>query len=247
MVHVRACVLSVVLLCCLTRGAHASMSKLATKLHNNRVRRRRAAAARKKWEESHEKKEKRRSKERCDHGTSEQCYLEGLQGALIAGHGLTFCRTCREAHSEGLHAETWEGLHNPASFNVTGEIVFAVPNDASGPLMNVVGGGIVLVDRGKVSFAQKARTCQEAGAAAVIIVDNGSCGETFDCGGWLGSKTGNALAAQDPQGMWSGVYVPLVLVTQQTGERLRFLMALTEVEIPGLGTQVHVPDHHSFA
>ncbi len=46
-------------------------------------------------------------------------------------------------------------------------------------------------------FLPPARLSQ-AGAAALVVLDDGSCGEDFSCGGWLGSKASGAdLAAKD--------------------------------------------------
>jgi PA domain/Secretion system C-terminal sorting domain len=71
---------------------------------------------------------------------------------------------------------------------VTGDVVLA--NDGSGtvtdacePLVNVVAGKIVLVDRGTCTFTQKVKNAQNAGAIAVIVADNAAGCPPADMGG----------------------------------------------------------------
>jgi hypothetical protein len=58
--------------------------------------------------------------------------------------------------------------------NATGDVVYAVPNNASTPLTNAaqVAGKIVLIDRGAVTFATKAANAQAAGAIGIIVANN---------------------------------------------------------------------------
>ncbi len=57
---------------------------------------------------------------------------------------------------------------------LTGNIVYAIPPDASTPLTNAaaIAGNIALIDRGAVSFVTKVQAAQAAGAVAVIIVQS---------------------------------------------------------------------------
>lgn len=59
---------------------------------------------------------------------------------------------------------------------ITGNVVYAVPNIANGPLTNAaqVAGNICLIDRGAVTFTSKITQAFNAGASAVII-DNFTC------------------------------------------------------------------------
>lgn len=41
------------------------------------------------------------------------------------------------------------------------EAIWAVPNDGSSPILNILGGTIALVFRGNISFADKARNVQK--------------------------------------------------------------------------------------
>jgi hypothetical protein len=81
----------------------------------------------------------------------------------------------------------------------------------------------------------------QAGAAALIIVDDGSCSETFECGGWLGRKADGPLAMRDEREAWVDVHIPVVLVTLQNGERLMRQLDTSTIEVPGIGRHVHVP------
>ena len=62
--------------------------------------------------------------------------------------------------------------------------MYGIPNDGSEKYLNDqhLRGNIVIVDRGTVPFAIKVQNAQAAGAEAVIIVDNGGCSETLNCG-----------------------------------------------------------------
>ena len=59
---------------------------------------------------------------------------------------------------------------------ITGNVVYAVPNNASGPLTNAaqVSGHICLINRGLVTFTSKIQQAFNAGAIAVIV-DNFTC------------------------------------------------------------------------
>lgn len=116
-----------------------------------------------------------------------------------------------------------------------------MPNDAHAPLINNVNGTIVLVDRGNVSFAVKVRHAQDAGAVGVVIGDDGSCSEDFECGHRLGSRMTNDFAARDLKEAWEGVRIPVVLVTRAAVERITQLLHMRYVKIDGFGMQRYVP------
>lgn len=61
-----------------------------------------------------------------------------------------------------------------AGGGLTGNIVYAIPPDASAPLTNAaaIAGNIALIDRGGVSFTAKVQAAQAAGAVAAIIVQS---------------------------------------------------------------------------
>ena len=137
--------------------------------------------------------------------------------------------------------DTWEAWKHPEQFHVHGEVVIGVPNDGSAPMMNIVGGAIVMLFRGgDVPFVTKIRHAQEAGAAAVIIVDSGDCSEDFRCGRMLGNKADGYLAANDDRDKWRDIFIPGVMITQSQGTRLQSLMETTSVDMDELGVQVYV-------
>ena len=57
--------------------------------------------------------------------------------------------------------------------NATGDVVYAIPHDASTPLTNAaqVAGKLVLIDRGAVTFATKAANAQAAGATGIVVAN----------------------------------------------------------------------------
>lgn len=138
--------------------------------------------------------------------------------------------------------DTWESRYNPSAFHVDGELVYGVPNDGSGEVLNTVGGTIALFDRGGVAFVDKVKAAQAAGANAVIIADDGQCGADFDCGGWLGSKKDRMMAERDSGDAWEGVYIPSVLVTQPDAARIKALLELRTFTAPDIGTQLYVDE-----
>uniref|UniRef100_A0A7S1C5X9 PA domain-containing protein n=1 Tax=Bicosoecida sp. CB-2014 TaxID=1486930 RepID=A0A7S1C5X9_9STRA len=188
-----------------------------------------------------------------ENGTA--CHFEGVQVALVSGQGLAFCKGCPDPHGAGSILDVWEAAHGAGngvggnagggaaapSFHVDAELVYAVPNDGSSAVLNTVGGTVVLMDRGEVAFVDKARAAQEAGADALLIADTGQCGDDFDCGGWLGSKSeGKGLAARDSPSAWEGIYIPVAMISRSSAERLRALMELVEFETPDMGPQRYV-------
>jgi hypothetical protein len=140
---------------------------------------------------------------------------------LAHGEGSSFCLGCEDPYYEGLFLETWEAAHGPKSFHVIGELALGVPNDGHVPLRNDVDGCIVFLQRGGVSFITKAKNAQAAGALALIVADDGACGEEFDCGPRLGSRAaGQRLAFADSPGEWRGVTIPVVMWSAASARRI---------------------------
>jgi hypothetical protein len=80
-----------------------------------------------------------------------------------------------------IHGTKFSSIKGSASLAIpmagfTGNVVYAVPNNASTPLTNAsnVAGNICLIDRGAVTFTTKITNAVAAGASAVII-DNFTC------------------------------------------------------------------------
>ncbi|RHY00576.1 hypothetical protein DYB25_006668 [Aphanomyces astaci] len=211
-----------------------------------------------------------------DDGLQQQQHysLTGVKGALVSGNGLTFCTQCVDVLREGsvgtnviahvlilssLNALTymgilvpaWESYHNPDVFRVYGDIVYAVPNTALDDLYNghQVDGRLVLVDRGDVPIADKARRVQEVimipftanatistSGTGMVVVDSGECGAAFACG-VLGSPRQNGFLEQDEWVKWRDMHIPVVLVLQPDGDRIKAAMDLVQMDMPDLGLQ----------
>merc|ERR1712232_80430 len=97
----------------------------------------------------------------------------------------------------GSLIKVWDSHFGPRNYHIDGEIVYGVPNDGRGPILNIehVKGRIAMVDRGgDIPLVDKVRNLQIAGAIACIIVDNGICTESFECGQSGSKSSGNGFA-----------------------------------------------------
>lgn len=108
----------------------------------------------------------------------------------------------------------------PALFvsSITGNLVYATPNDGCAPLNNAAQmvGNIALVDRGNCTLVTKARNAQNAGATAVIVANNTS---------GLPLNVGDDGSGRD-------IKIPNYLITQTTGDLFRQqLQALNQVKV----------------
>jgi subtilisin family serine protease len=79
-------------------------------------------------------------------------------------------------NSANLSGQSFAAIYADTSphTNATGDLVYAIPHDASTPLTNAaqVAGKLVLIDRGAVTFATKAANAQAAGATGIIVANN---------------------------------------------------------------------------
>ncbi|CAM9146660.1 unnamed protein product, partial [Choristocarpus tenellus] len=90
----------------------------------------------------------------------------------------------------------------------------------------------------KVPILEKIIRAQDAGAAGVIVVDDGGCSPDLrDCGR-LGGVRDGGFAGQDGKHAWAAVTIPAVMIAQETGKRLRGMMGLRLVLVAGLGEQL---------
>ena len=94
---------------------------------------------------------------------------------------------------------------------ITGDVVLAddgtgLPTEACSPLINgaQIAGNIALIDRGSCTFVSKAQNAQDAGAIAVIIVDNSGASTPPSLGGSSGT-----------------IVIPVVSVTTADGALLK--------------------------
>ena len=123
-------------------------------------------------------------------------------------------------------------------FEVVSELVYAVPNDGSRPPMNPnqLIGKIALFDRGSVSLVEKVLHAQNAGAVAVILIDDGTCiDEEFTYCGAAGRLADGGFAKKDRFGMWRKVDIPALFITEVSGQRILNNMHLELLDIPKLG------------
>lgn len=87
-------------------------------------------------------------------------------------------------------------------------------------------------------MVEKVLKAQAAGAAGVIVTDNGGCnGGLVDCGR-LGGVRDGGFAKRDGAHAWLAVKIPVVLVSAAEGERFREMMPLQKVVVKGLGEQL---------
>jgi len=187
----------------------------------------------------HERRRFRDTYMECD--AAGNCFVRGLHITLRYGDGISFCVDCPDT-SVGTHIPMWDSHHGPAEYFIDGKLVYAVPNDGSGKIMNKreMKGHIALLDRGSVPFSQKVKRVQDAGAIAAIIIDDGQCDRNFDCGYPLGSRSdGKGIGWQDMSHYWDEVHIPSVLVLQHHGAALKRTMNLQSINIPGYGEQLY--------
>jgi len=175
----------------------------------------------------------------CSAGSCTASWMsKRLKVSLAQKHGLVFCQNCSSPESQGSHVDVWESQYAPKGYKVEGELVYTVPNDADGRVLNAhsIEGNIALVDRGKIPMVEKIEKLQEAGATAVVIVDDGSCKGNFDCG-MLGSRSKGKFAYKDRAYYWRNVQIPSVLMKQTEGDRLKSMMNLETMQLKNIGLQ----------
>lgn len=154
-------------------------------------------------------------------------------------HTLEFCLNCPDPHLEGTQTVALGAVHGPVEYRVSGELVMMVPNDIAGArLLNVeeLVGRVALVDRGVVPLVDKVLAAQKAGAIGVVIADDGNCTELYECGR-VGSPKLGGFGSRDPWHLWMKVEIPALLVMADVGDRLKKMMKLERIFIPGIGEQ----------
>ena len=86
----------------------------------------------------------------------------------------------------------------------TADVVQAIPNNGCTAITNSVSGKIALIDRGDCTFVQKTKNAQNAGATAVVIVDN------------VSSATPPGMSGTD-----NTIIIPAVSVTMASGNTIK--------------------------
>lgn len=179
-----------------------------------------------------------------------QCFHRNIvTKATMSNQNLMFCNGCPNPHESGSQADLWNAHYSLWRYEIDAELVMAVPNDASAPLVNEyqVHDAVAVIKRGGVSIMDKIKVAQDAGAIAALIIDDGECTEDFKCRR-LGDKAeGVGFAWADRWENWLEVYIPAFLVTKSTGDRLINAMPVHEHDIPGLGPQlIHLDEHNEL-
>lgn len=107
---------------------------------------------------------------------------------------------------------------------IEGEVIATDPIDACGPLANAsaIQGKIALIRRGSCNFAEKCRMAEEAGAIAVILMNNAP-GDPFTAGG-----TGD-------------IRIPMVMISQDAGRAMTAVLEAGEKVTARLDPSIIVP------
>jgi hypothetical protein len=155
---------------------------------------------------------------------------------------ISYCVGCPSPEDEGSMAYGLIARHGVKEFHVTGEVLYCIPNFAEDETIvnrHQFPDRIVFVNRGEISLLEKVLRIQEAGAAGVIIADDGRCTDSFSsCGPRAGSVADGGFAPDDAQVvLWSKVEIPVVLVTMGTAEKFRRSMVIEQVLVPRKGYQ----------
>jgi hypothetical protein len=173
---------------------------------------------------------------------------------------VNMCVDCDDPAVVGSYIIALEAKYGIKNYDVTGELVYCVPNMADGLLLNgfQFPNRIVMVNRGINTFWEKVSKIQREGASGtvslccvlcvfgvtsctnvgIIIADDGSCGEGdqfSNCGPRVGSVAQGGFAAFDDNTLWATVQIPVVLVSVQTAQRLRDLMKAKLTTVISMG------------
>mmetsp|Transcript_37514 Transcript_37514/g.117263 ORF Transcript_37514/g.117263 Transcript_37514/m.117263 type:complete len:213 (-) Transcript_37514:105-743(-) len=149
------------------------------------------------------------------------------------------CKSCnpRQGGSIVMGMRNFYGIQE---YDIEGGIVLMVPNHGQRKPFNKrdIKGRIALVDRGEgVPLSTKAQHAQKAGAIGVLIVDHGECDDSMQNCGWAGKVQDGGFGKKDQYANWMNVHVPVVLLHQNEGERLKSMMNISVVEVKNYGPQ----------
>lgn len=164
------------------------------------------------------------------------------RSSFLRPRTIEFCLGCIDPSHGGSLISGIGAAYGPDEYRVLSHLVYGVPNHGAlkdgGVLLNKdsLKGQVGLFDRGVVPLVDKVLSAQEAGAVGVIIVDNGSCDPTFDCG-TAGSITSGGFSKGDLPEKWRAVKIPAIMVLEAEGARLKNMLNLEHISIPGFGEQ----------
>ena len=117
-------------------------------------------------------------------------------------------------YTKGYVSPMVPAVFGPQVFSITGQVVATVSStgtDACAPITNsaAVTGKIALIDRGTCQFAAKTKAAQDAGAIAVVVVNNV---ETINLGG---------MAAGTDPAINAAITIPAMLIGLADGAAIR--------------------------
>lgn len=154
---------------------------------------------------------------------------------------LSFCVECPSPEIEGSLAFALPPKYGLLDFFITAEVVYCIPNYADqNRIINKhqFKDRIVFVNRGINALLDKVARLQGAGAAAVLIGDDGQCDENFkNCGNRAGSAEQGGFSAFDDEMKWREITIPVLLISATSAQRLRDAMQVQRMSIPKLGFQ----------
>ena len=159
---------------------------------------------------------------------------------------LSFCQKCVDPEEQGSFVTGLAPKLGIKEYNIKGELIYGVPN--FGEIDNMLNRlefkeRIVMVKRGKVSLQIKAINIQRGGAIGLIIVDDGKCNEEFtQCGPMAGSVQDGGFAPSDKESVWNKIKIPVLLITQQSAQKLWPFMDISKIMIPNYGLQNITPE-----
>ena len=127
-----------------------------------------------------------------------------------------------------LEGSTAQFGPNVNSTHVLGEPVIAEPIDACSPLVGTFyKNSITLVERGDCSFVEKARNVQNAGGAAMIVMDKHGTTYIDDKGDEVGVEgiQENESFQMADDGTGSDIFIPSLLVSEKYGNEIMLELA----------------------
>eukprot|EP01084_Bolivina_argentea_P050467 92809_1 len=172
-------------------------------------------------------------------GSSIIATLNGTPAKRVLKH-LHFCLGCSDPVHEGTHIWALGAAHGVQVFNVQGNVVYTVPNDCRGIPLNAedMKGSIALIDRGVVPLLEKAKVVQSIGAIAAVIVDDGQCNSDMSNCGLIGSIDEGGFGGRERSQDWDEITIPMVLVSQAQGQRIKDMMHYRVVTVSEYGEQI---------
>ena len=130
---------------------------------------------------------------------------------------------------------------NPAEIDstISGELMYCVPNFADKEkLLNAheFENRVILVERGVIPMLDKVKKIQQAGAAGIVIADDGTCNELFtSCGYRIGSMQEGGFSAHDDEKEWKKIVIPVFLISKSSAAKIKGFMTNIQIDIQGSG------------